>query len=109
MNSVPRPVETKATTGAPAGAADGADSGPGSASAPKCRYRSVLARPNPLDRFTLLLAYNGHDNEPGASEELTSTENKVAFARQAYNDSVMVYNTSRETFPTQGARQRSMW
>ena len=33
-------------------------------------------------------------------EELTSTENKVAFARQAYNDSVMVYNTSRETFPS---------
>ena len=33
-------------------------------------------------------------------EELTSTENKVAFARQAYNDSVMVYNTERETFPT---------
>jgi LemA protein len=32
-------------------------------------------------------------------EELTSTENKVAFARQSYNDSVMVYNTSRETFP----------
>ncbi|MDB6109894.1 MAG: LemA family protein [Pedosphaera sp.] len=33
-------------------------------------------------------------------EELTSTENKVAFARQAYNDSVMVYNTQREVFPT---------
>jgi LemA protein len=33
------------------------------------------------------------------TEELTSTENKVAFARQAYNDSVMQYNTSRETFP----------
>ncbi len=33
------------------------------------------------------------------SEELTSTENKVSFARQAYNDSVMVYNTTRETFP----------
>jgi LemA protein len=33
-------------------------------------------------------------------EELTSTENKVAFARQAYNDSVMQYNTGRETFPT---------
>ncbi len=32
-------------------------------------------------------------------EELTSTENKVAFARQAYNDSVMGYNTARETFP----------
>lgn len=34
------------------------------------------------------------------SEELTSTENKIAFARQAYNDSVMAYNTKRETFPT---------
>src|ERR1043165_5791210 len=33
-------------------------------------------------------------------EELTSTENKVAFARQAYNDAVMTYNTQRETFPT---------
>lgn len=33
-------------------------------------------------------------------EELTSTENKVAFARQAYNDAVMSYNTGRETFPT---------
>ncbi len=32
-------------------------------------------------------------------EELTSTENKVSFARQSYNDSVMVYNTARETFP----------
>ena len=34
------------------------------------------------------------------SEELTSTENKVAFARQAYNDSVMGYNNARETFPS---------
>jgi LemA protein len=33
------------------------------------------------------------------TEELTSTENKISFARQAYNDSVMVYNTSRESFP----------
>jgi len=33
-------------------------------------------------------------------EELTSTENKVSFARQAYNDSVTAYNTKRETFPT---------
>jgi LemA protein len=32
-------------------------------------------------------------------EELSSTENKVAFARQAYNDSVMQYNTKRESFP----------
>ncbi len=33
-------------------------------------------------------------------EELTSTENKVSFARQAYNDAVMTYNTRREVFPT---------
>jgi len=32
-------------------------------------------------------------------EELVSTENKVAFSRQAYNDSVMEYNTDRESFP----------
>jgi LemA protein len=33
------------------------------------------------------------------SEELTSTENRVAFARQAYNDAVMDYNNRREMFP----------
>lgn len=33
-------------------------------------------------------------------EELTSTENKVSFARQAYNDAVMAYNTRREVFPS---------
>jgi LemA protein len=33
-------------------------------------------------------------------EELTSTENKVSFARQEYNDSVMTYNNGRETFPS---------
>ena len=34
------------------------------------------------------------------SEELTSTENKVAFARQAFNDAVMAYNNRREVFPS---------
>lgn len=34
------------------------------------------------------------------SEEMSSTENKVAFARQAYNDFVMAYNTAREIFPS---------
>ncbi len=33
-------------------------------------------------------------------EELTSTENRVAFSRQAFNDAVTSYNTARETFPT---------
>jgi len=36
----------------------------------------------------------------GLMEELTSTENKVSFSRQAYNDSVMIYNTQREVFPS---------
>jgi LemA protein len=33
------------------------------------------------------------------AEELSSTENRIAFARQAYNDAVMSYNNARETFP----------
>ena len=33
------------------------------------------------------------------TEEITSTENKISFARQAYNDSVTGYNTYRQTFP----------
>jgi len=33
------------------------------------------------------------------SEELTTTENKVSFARQAFNDAVMMYNNLREQFP----------
>jgi LemA protein len=40
-----------------------------------------------------------NQNMLALQEELGSTENKVAFARQAFNDSVMVYNTARETFP----------
>ena len=40
-----------------------------------------------------------NQNMAQLTEELTSTENKISFARQAYNDSVMVYNTARETFP----------
>lgn len=40
-----------------------------------------------------------NENMMQLSEELTTTENKVAFARQAYNDSVMDYNTLRESFP----------
>jgi LemA protein len=35
----------------------------------------------------------------GLAEELSSTENRIAFARQAYNDAVMTYNNARETFP----------
>jgi LemA protein len=38
-------------------------------------------------------------NMESLQEELASTENKVAFARQGYNDAVMRYNTARESFP----------
>ncbi len=40
-----------------------------------------------------------NQNMLSVMEELTSTENKIAFARQAYNDSVQSYNTTRESFP----------
>jgi LemA protein len=52
--------------------------------------------------FALAEAYpdlKANQNMMQLSEELTSTENKVAFARQAYNDAVMTYNNSREMFP----------
>ncbi len=41
-----------------------------------------------------------NQNMMSLQEELASTENKVAFSRQAFNDAVMGYNTKRETFPT---------
>jgi LemA protein len=52
--------------------------------------------------FALSEAYpdlKANQNMMQLTEELTSTENKIAFARQAYNDSVMIYNTKREVFP----------
>ena len=62
---------------------------------------SVLA--SSLGRlFALVEAYpdlKANQNMMQLSEELTSTENKIAFARQAFNDEVMLYNTAREVFP----------
>jgi len=52
--------------------------------------------------FALSEAYpdlKANENMIQLTEELTSTENKIAFARQAYNDSVMQYNTGIEQFP----------
>jgi LemA protein len=40
-----------------------------------------------------------NENMKTLMEELASTENKVSFARQSYNDSTMEYNTAREVFP----------
>ena len=53
--------------------------------------------------FALSEAYpdlKANQNMMQLTEELTSTENKISFARQAYNDAVTVYNTTREVFPT---------
>lgn len=52
--------------------------------------------------FALSEAYpdlKANQNMAQLTEEITTTENKVAFARQAYNDSVTAYNTYKETFP----------
>ena len=52
--------------------------------------------------FALAEAYpdlKANQNMMQLSEELTSTENRVAFARQAFNDAVMTYNNRREVFP----------
>jgi LemA protein len=53
--------------------------------------------------FALSEAYpdlKANQNMLALQEELSSTENKIAFARQGYNDAVMRYNTARESFPT---------
>ncbi len=52
--------------------------------------------------FALSEAYpdlKANENMAQLTEEITSTENKVAFARQAYNDSVTAYNTYKQSFP----------
>lgn len=52
--------------------------------------------------FALTESYpdlKANENMAQLTEEITSTENKVAFARQAYNDSVTAYNIYKQTFP----------
>jgi LemA protein len=70
----------------------------GSLSAAETQLNGALGR-----LFAVAEAYpdlKANQNMLALQEELSSTENKVAFARQAYNDAVMQYNTQRETFPT---------
>ena len=53
--------------------------------------------------FAVAEAYpdlKANQNMLQVSEELTSTENRISFARQAYNDAVLAYNTRREVFPS---------
>ena len=51
-----------------------------------------------LSKLSRIVDY--FSRRPQVQEELTSTENRVAFSRQAYNDAVMTYNNKREMFPS---------
>jgi len=77
---------------------------PGDASAMKEISSAETALSGVMGRlFALAEAYpnlKANTTMMSLMEELTSTENKVSFARQAYNDAVMTYNTRREVFPT---------
>jgi LemA protein len=84
-------------------AAQRAASTPGDAAAMRDLAGAETALGGALGRmFALAEAYpdlKANTTMNQLSEELASTENKVAFARQAYNDAVMAYNTGREVFP----------
>lgn len=87
-----------AANGLAAAAAD-----PGNAEAMKQLAGQEGALTGAMARFNVVMeAYpdlKANQNMMQLSEELTSTENKVAFSRQAFNDQVMMYNTYRQSFP----------
>jgi LemA protein len=84
-------------------ASDKAAASPDDAGAVKGLIGAETALTGALGRFFALAeAYpdlKANQTMGSLMEELTSTENKVAFARQGFNDAVMTYNTSREQFP----------
>ena len=86
-----------------AAAAQTAAADPSSGSSIKSLISAEIGLGGALSRLMVVAEQypdlKANQNMMQLTEELTSTENKVAFARQAYNDSVMVYNTTRETFP----------
>jgi len=77
---------------------------PGDPGAVKALVGAETALSGALGKFFALAeAYpdlKANQTMTGLMEELTSTENRVSFARQAYNDAVMTYNTAREVFPS---------
>jgi LemA protein len=89
-------------TAVSANAAASAD--PGSASAIQGLVAAEGALSGALSRlFALAEAYpdlKANQNMMQLTEELTGTENKISFARQAFNDAVMSYNTASQQFPT---------
>lgn len=76
---------------------------PGNPSAVKELMGAEAALTGTLGRlFALSEAYpdlKANQNMMQLNEELASTENRISFARQGYNDAVMIYNTARESFP----------
>ena len=84
-------------------AAQAAGTNPGSPAAMQQLGQAEGALTGVLGRlFALAEAYpdlKANQNMLALQEELSSTENKVAFARQAFNDAVMRYNVKRESFP----------
>ena len=85
-------------------ASKGAASNPGDASAMKNLVAAEAGLGGALSRLMVVSEQypdlKANQNMMQLTEELTSTENKISFARQAYNDSVMTYNTNREVFPS---------
>jgi len=80
-----------------------AASHPGDVDAMKSLVGAEANLAGAMGRFNMLMeAYpdiKSNENMMQLSEELTTTENKVAFARQAFNDMVMAYNTYKQSFP----------
>ncbi len=93
-----------AARNAAASANTGAAANPGDPAAMKQLAGAEGALTGTLGRlFALSEAYpdlKANTTMLNLMEELSSTENKVSFSRQAYNDSVMAYNTQREVFPS---------
>ena len=85
-------------------ASKAAASNPGDASAMKNLTAAESGLGGTLSRLMMVSEQypdlKANQNMMQLTEELTSTENKISFARQAYNDSVMQYNTDREVFPS---------
>jgi LemA protein len=85
-------------------ASQAAAANPGDASAMKGLVSAESGLAGTLSRLMMVSEQypdlKANQNMMQLTEELTSTENKISFARQAYNDSVMVYNTDREIFPS---------
>ena len=85
-------------------ASQAAAANPGDASAMKNLVSAESGLAGTLSRLMMVAEQypnlKANENMMQLTEELTSTENKISFARQAYNDSVMVYNTDREVFPS---------